>query len=303
MKNSQLPTQVAVPSTGATSALIGPGELSEREFERLRGFIHQRTGIALTRVKTSMLEARLIKRLRDLGISTFGEYSNYLFSSEGIQRELDHFINVVTTNKTEFFREAHHFDYLVRHAIPALKQAYGFAGEGLRAWSAACSAGHEPYSLAMALAADSAANHRYPWSILATDISTKVLETATRAVYTEEDVAPVPAQLKSAYLLRSKDRDRQRVKIAPELREKITFRRLNLMDQEYGFKSGFHIIFCRNVIIYFDKPTQIALLQRLHKCLLPGGYLFLGHSETLNGIPLEMQLVGPTVYRRKARAA
>ncbi|MBE0617407.1 MAG: methyltransferase domain-containing protein, partial [Proteobacteria bacterium] len=201
------------------------------------------------------------------------------------------------TNKTDFFREPQHFEYLVRAALPELVRT----GAGLRrpvaVWSAGCSTGEEPYTLAMVLAevAESLPGVRY--LILATDISTAVLHKAQQAVYEEERILPVAAPLRKKYLLRSRDRTRSLVRVAPELRQHVRFRMLNFMDGSFGLRESMDVIFCRNVMIYFDRETQEALLNRFCRHLAPGGYVFLGHSETINGLQVPLTQVAPTIYR------
>lgn len=273
--------------------------LSKNDFDRLSAFIRAECGIKLSEQKRIMLEARLRKRLRALGIESFGEYCDFLFSPEGLEQEKLHMIDVVTTNKTDFFREPKHFDYLTQHAIPELFRIHG-AGmrQGLSIWSAGCSTGEEPYTLAMVLTEYAQSQPGFRFSILATDISTRVLEKAFRAVYKEERVGLMPASMKKKFLMRSKERERGLVRVVPELRSCVEFRRLNFMDSNFGIDSSFDIIFCRNVIIYFDRPTQQKVLQTIYRHLKPGGYLFMGHSETLSSLSIPLASVGSMVYRK-----
>jgi chemotaxis protein methyltransferase CheR len=273
-------------------------ELSDHEFSRLSEFVREQIGINLPAVKKTMLQARLQKRLRILRMKNFRDYVVYLFSPEGIECEIGEFINVVTTNKTDFFREPHHFDYLMRDALPVLERDGLLRQHRLRVWSAASSYGHEPYTLGMVLSEYAETKARFEWSVLGTDISTRVLDHAVKGIYREEDVDVVPTALKKKYLLRSKDPSKSIVKIAPEIRERVEFRRLNLMHKDYTIDHKFEIIFCRNVIIYFDKPTQEEILTHLLRYLIPGGFLFLGHSESVNGFPFHLDTVAPTVYRK-----
>jgi len=246
--------------------------------------------------KKTMLEARLQKRLKALGLNTFEEYADFVFSAAGKGDELIHLIDVVTTNKTDFFREPVHFDYLVKSAIPSLIDSRD-AGirNPLKIWSAGCSTGEEPYTLAMVLSEFTASNPGFRTSILASDISTAVLSKARNAIYAEDRVDTIPLHLKKKYLLRSKDSSKSLVRIAPQLRTMVNFRRLNFME-DFGLHEQMDIIFCRNVIIYFDKPTQERLLNRFHQQLVRGGFLFLGHSETLNGLNVPLTPVASTVY-------
>jgi len=275
--------------------------MSDREFNRFSEFIHGECGIKMPTSKKTMLQARIQKRLRKLGIRSFAEYCDYVFSLEGTRTELVHMIDVVTTNKTDFFREPGHFDYLIETALPELINS---KGSGLKrkfmVWSAGCSTGEEPYTLAMILSNFAEKYPRFKFSIIATDISTNVLEKAKLGIYDKEKVDPVPIVLKKKYLLRNKDRKKGLVRVVPELRSLVQFWRLNLMDGDYGIRGKMDVIFCRNVIIYFDGPTQERLLSRLCRHLMPGGYLFMGHSETLNGLDLPLISVAPTVYRKSA---
>lgn len=280
-------------AAGAVSSAI-----PQKLFQKFSTFIYDELGIKLNDSKRTMLEARLQKRLRVLGLHSFEEYYTYVFSPEGMRDELAHMIDVVTTNKTDFFREPAHFDYMMDHALPELTGGNSYGRKTIRVWSAGCSTGEEPYTLSMVLSEYAESCPGFDFSILATDISTRALQSAVRAVYDEQKVQPVPMALKKKYLLRHKDKHKGIVKIIPELRNTITFRRLNFMDKDYGIQDPLHIIFCRNVIIYFDKPTQERLLNRLVSNLVRGGYLFMGHSETLNGMSVPVNQVFPTIYRK-----
>jgi len=248
-----------------------------------------------------MMEARLRKRLRALGLEDFEEYEEYLFSETGRREELVHFLDVMTTNKTEFFRELAHFDFLVEVALPRLVHSYGVGiNKKLKVWSAGCSTGEEPYTLAMVLAEFAENIPGFDFSILGTDISTRVLETGRAGIYDERKVGEaILASFKRKYLLRSKDPERRLVRIVPELRSKVTFRRLNFMEEDFGIREPIDIIFCRNVIIYFDRSTQERLLSRLSSHIFPGRYMFMGHSETLSGMNLPLCQVAPSVYRKE----
>jgi chemotaxis protein methyltransferase CheR len=270
--------------------------LSSRDFGRLSRFIYDTCGIKMPDVKKTMLEARLQKRLRGLGMHSFGDYCDYLFSSAGLEQELVQMLDMVTTNQADFFREPDHFDYLTQKVLPDWCSRY--PGARLAIWSAGCSSGEEPYTLAMVLSEFALSNPGFDFQILATDISTRVLDKAKSAIYPEVLVDPVPLALKKKYLLRSKDKSSGTVRIVPQLREKVRFRRLNFMDDDFGMREQLDIIFCRNVIIYFDRPTQERLLQRFHRQMKPGGFIFMGHSETLSGLNVPLTSVFPTVYRK-----
>ncbi len=270
--------------------------MTAREFTRLREFIHTQCGIKMPPVKKIMLEARLQKRLRRLGITSFREYFEHLFESPAGKQELVHMIDCVTTNKTDFFREPAHFNYLAESVLPEFMLSE--AGNAFMVWSAGCSSGEEPYTLAMVLHEFRGKNPGFRFSILATDISTRVLETARLGIYGQERVAQIPSALKYKFVLRGKDRSKGLVRIIPELRSLVQFQRVNLMDEHCALSEPADAIFCRNVIIYFERATQEQLLGRLCRSLKLGGYLFLGHSETVHGFDLPLSRVGSTVYRK-----
>lgn len=287
-------------AAGSPDGWLRDDSIPPGDFTRLSRLIQERCGIKMPPHKKSMLETRLRKRLRKLGLDSFKAYGQYLFDPAHHDREWVQLVDVVTTNKTDFFREPLHFDFLCREALPNL---LGPAGDRLqqrplRIWSTACSTGEEPYTLAMVLAEFAAGHPGFDFSILATDISTQVLEAARTGVYREEKIEPVADALRKKYLRRSKDRSAGIVRVVPGLRARIDFRHLNLMSEEFGIEREFDLIFCRNVLIYFDFPTQQRLLQRLCSYLPMGGYLFLGHSETVNRMQLPLSQVAPTVYRR-----
>jgi chemotaxis protein methyltransferase CheR len=273
--------------------------MSDECFIRFSNFIQGNFGIKMPAVKKSMLESRLQKRLRQLGLYTFEEYGEYLFSPEGLEKELVHMVNQVTTNKTDFFREAAHFEYLFDHALPDLITTTGAGiNKSLEIWSAGCSSGEEPYTLAMLLSEFAETCHGFDYSILGTDISERVLEKAVRGIYREHLTQPVPAALKKKYMMRSKNREADLVRMVPELRGKVRFRRINLMDRVLDVNRTMDLIFCRNVIIYFERAVQYELIWKLCENLTAGGYLFLGHSETLHGMNLPLKQVSPMVYMK-----
>jgi chemotaxis protein methyltransferase CheR len=242
----------------------------------------------------------LRRRVRAVGVQSLTGYCQYLFEQNGLEGEAIHLIDAVTTNKTDFFREPDHFRFLVDQAIPELLSAQrGNSRAPIKVWSAASSIGAEPYTLAMVLAEVAAANPNFRSLIFASDICTEVLETAVLGIYPESMIAPVPMELRKRYLMRAKAGARDRVRIVPQLRAAITFGRINLMESPYAADSDMHIIFLRNILIYFDKPTQCKVLEQLCNHLRPGGFLFLGHSETLTGYGLPLQPVATTVFRRQ----
>jgi chemotaxis protein methyltransferase CheR len=274
--------------------------LSGRDFQRLAKFIHEYSGIKMPATKQTMVEGRLRKRVGMAGFASLTAYCRHLFDEGGLATEAVHLIDLITTNKTDFFREPDHFQFLADIAVPQiLADRRRNPHNPIKLWSSACSIGAEPYTLAMVMS-DLAQHHGgFRIEILATDISTRVLETAATAIYSEAMIAPIPMDMRKRYLLRTKDRTRQLVRIAPDMRRLVHFGRLNLMDQSYPVDRGMDVIFCRNILIYFDKPTQQMILARLCDHLRPGGFLFLGHSETLAGFGLPVTAVGATVFRRE----
>jgi chemotaxis protein methyltransferase CheR len=271
--------------------------LSARDYARLCDLIYREAGIFLGTEKKIMLEARIKRRLKALSLATCGEYCDFLFSHRGLKDEMLHLIDAVTTNKTDFFREPKHFDFLTAKALPDLSRDNRL-GRTLLIWSAGCSTGEEPYTLAMVLSEYAASRPGFRFRILATDIATTVLAKADRGVYTKDLLSPVPQAMQRKYFLRSRDPASNLVRVAPELRRLVEFRRLNFMDSDYGMTEKADAIFCRNVIIYFDRPTQARILANLASHLVPGGYMFVGHSETLHDMNLPLAPVAPALYRR-----
>lgn len=276
-----------------------PATLNEREFQRFSAAIYDHVGIKMPPAKKIMLEGRLQKRLKILGINTFEEYGDFVFSKKGHDSELIHLIDVVTTNKTDFFREPAHFDFMIKTALPKiLSTRNDMLRDPLKIWSAGCSTGEEPYTMAMVLAEFASGRPDLKVNITASDICTQVLKTAKMAIYPEDRTDPIPLNMKKKYLLRSREKTKSLVRISPRLRSLVSFRRINFMDDDFGVKEKMDIIFCRNVVIYFDKPTQQVLMQKFYRQLRPGGYLFIGHSETLSGLDVNFRPVGSTIYRR-----
>ena len=282
-----------------TSSSIG-GELSDREFQMYSQFIYNQCGIKLPQIKKTMLTVRLAKRLRALKINSFKEYYKYITSDEGRKKELVDMINVVTTNKTNFFRESKHFDILVQKAIPELLRCRpDIRYKSLNIWSAGCSSGEEPYTIAMVL--DEYVNNQMHlnYAILCSDISTRVLQKAAKGIYEDALLEGIPSQYLRKYLMRGKGKSKGQNRIVPELRNHLTFRRINLNEgPSFGIKTMMDIIFCRNVIIYFDRETQVKLFNKYYNQLYPGGFLFIGHSETLHGINDRFVPVDVSVYRK-----
>lgn len=277
--------------------------LSDGDFERLSRCIHQICGIHLTPNKKTLLESRLRKRMRALSLESFPDYCDYLFSEAGRRDETRFMIESVTTHKTDFFREPHHFEYLTRKAIPEMHRSLSIIpGRLFWAWSAACSTGEEPYTLAMVLQEVADAQPEFNYTILATDISNHVLGAAQAAVYNEELIAPVPLPLRKKYLLKSRDPSRRIVKIVPEIRSRIQFQQYNLVDPKPPVNESMSIVFCRNVLIYFDMETQRRMVQKFWNMLHPGGYLFLGHAESINNMGVPFRYMAPTIYRKELQS-
>lgn len=280
--------------------LFMDAELSPGQFLRLSDFIEKRFGIRLPQNKKVMLEHRLRKRLRALEMDGFGPYVERVLG--GDREELIHMVDEVTTNTTEFFREPQHFEYLANVVVPTIVAERRPRNPGdLRVWSAACSTGEEPYTLAMVL---SEVAERIPglrWRIRASDICTEVLDHAVHATYSAARVEAVPMRLRQKYLLRKADGSPV-VRIGPALREHVRFEQFNLLEHNFDAMAPAEVIFCRNVFIYFDRAVQEAILQRFHRALVPGGYLFLGHSETIHGRDVRLVPVTPTVYRKALEA-
>lgn len=273
--------------------------LTMADFRRLGNYIHAELGIKMPDAKRGMVESRLRKRLSVLNISSYEEYCAYLFSPRGQKDELPFFINQITTNKTDFFRESKQFVFLEKKALPELLSSVSPGDcKKLYVWSAACSRGHEPYTLAMVLAEYAEQQKNIDFSILGTDISTEVLNAAQKAVFAHEEIEPVPMTLRKKYLLRSKDRSKNMVRIVPQLRSKVRFRRLNLMNKRYTFIEQMDIIFCRNVMIYFEKETQHQILHKLLTHLKPGGFLFMGYSEVIQYAEFPLKSIQTTIYQK-----
>ena len=245
-----------------------------------------------------MLEGRLQKRARALQHSNLNEYIDHLFEGEQFDTEFTHLIDAVTTNKTDFFREPQHFSYLKEAAIPDLLGKRGSRSRNLKVWSSACSTGMEAYTTAMVLDDMIRTGSRFQFRVLGTDISTSVLRLARTAIYTRDAIAPVPPEFVRRYFLFSKDKSRGEVRVAPELRGLTHFMRMNLMDVSYPVDRDVDVIFCRNVLIYFDRETQRRVVERLASHLRPGGYLMVGHSESMvHSVVPGLRQVQPTIFK------
>jgi chemotaxis protein methyltransferase CheR len=273
-------------------------QLSDRHFRAISELIERQVGIKLPAAKRVMLEGRLHKRVRALKRTGLNDYLNYLFTQGHLAAEMTHLIDAVTTNKTDFFREPQHFAFLKNVAVPELLKLRGREPQGLKVWSAACSTGMEAYTTAMVLDDLVQAGMRFSFRILGTDISTSVLREAKLAIYPREAITPVPNHFIKRYFLTSRDEARAEVRVVPELRRLVHFMRMNLMDVTYPVDRDVDVIFCRNVLIYFDKDRQRKVVEQLASHLRPGGYLLVGHSESMvhNVVP-SLRQVQPTVFR------
>jgi chemotaxis protein methyltransferase CheR len=278
-------------STTLLNALANDFQLSDGEFERLRSLVREHTGIALADSKRQLVYGRLARRLRALKLHSFSEYIKLL--EEGEAAELEEFTNAVTTNLTSFFREPHHFEYLAGDLLPALAARAG-AARRLRLWCCAASTGEEPYSIAMVLREAQALLSGWDVKLLATDLDSNVLAHGKAGVYTADRFTSVDRKRVGRFFEQT---PAGKFAARDELRDLVTFKQLNLMH-EWPMKGPFDAIFCRNVIIYFDKDTQRALFERMAGLQRPGDFLFLGHSESLYRVSTRYELIGRTIYRR-----
>jgi len=261
-------------------------------YRQLAGLITERYGIKLPEAKITMLQGRLMSRVRKLRLNSLDDYARMIVCGDNPE-EMQHLINAVSTNKTDFFREPQHFDFLRERVLPCHDLSRRF-----NIWSAACSSGEEAYTLSMLLSEHAEQNYGFDYQVLATDISTKVLERGVVGIYSLEQIEPVPMSLRRKYLLLGKGERREMVRIKPGIRRRVSFQQLNFMDDSYGLKTSFDVIFCRNVLIYFDRERQQAVINRLCRHLRPGGYLMIGHSESLNGMRTPVVPVATSVYRK-----
>jgi len=269
--------------------------LSESEFRRISDLVYRHCGINLHDGKRELVQARLVKRLRATGCRNASEYLRYL-EADSTGQEFTLLIDAISTNLTSFFREAGHFDFLRERLLPELMSRRRQRGDNrIRAWSAGCSTGEEPYSLAMTMLEAVGCEGSWDVKLLATDISTRALSIARAGMYEKHRVASVPPALRAKYFAANRMEGQTVYEVSPRLRQVVRFAHLNLMDA-WPFTGPFDFIFCRNVMIYFDKPTQQKLVGRFWECLETGGYLFTGHSESLTGVAHRFRYVQPTIY-------
>ena len=270
--------------------------MRESEFEFIRQLVYQRSRICLDAGKREMVSARLGKRLRATNLGTVTEYCRLLQSPEAGE-ELAHLIDAISTNHTFFFRENAHFEFVRDRIVPEMSQRQrAERWPRFLAWSAACSSGEEPYSLAITLQESLGAT--WDWHIQCTDISHRVLEQANRGIYRDDIVDRMPPATVRKYFQKGIGPQHGNYRVRAELRQHLSFQQLNLLEHEPPLTEPFHVIFCRNVMIYFDRQTQEELVRRLTRRLVPGGYLLVGHSESLAGIAHTLELVRPATYRR-----
>lgn len=267
-------------------------EFTWNDFEALRKISYKHTGIVVSDEKYDMFYSRLVKRIRTLGLKNFREYCKLL--EEGQGDEFDQFINSITTNLTSFFREIHHFEFLAETVLPQILRM-NIAKRRVRIWSAGCSSGEEPYSLAMTVAEHIPRD--WDTKILATDLDTNVLAAAAAGVYPSDRMDGISASRSKRWLLNGKGPNQGKMRVSPDLQSMIRFKQLNLMG-EWPMQGPFDFIFCRNVLIYFDKETKIKLISRYADILVEGGHLFIGHSESLYQITDRFKLIGNTIYRK-----
>jgi len=263
------------------------------EFHRFRTLIYDESGITLSDQKRTLLASRLSKRIHELGLGTFSDYYERV-TKDSTREEFTRMLDLISTNKTDFFREPKHFDFLRERILPEQAKS-----QGIRIWSSACSTGEEPYTIAMTLYEGVSNPTQWNFKILASDLSTRVLAKAAAGVYDEERFRDVPSEVLKRHFLRGQGDSASKYKVKPHLSSLIQFRRLNLMDERFPIKSPLDLIFCRNVMIYFDRPTQERLVNKFHRYLRPGGYLFIGHSESLQWVEHPFKSLAPTIYQKE----
>lgn len=268
--------------------------MRDEEFRMIARIIYDHAGIVMGDKKKELVYSRLARRLRRMGLRDFSEYTDLLNGPQG-DAERGNLINALTTNHTHFFREEHHFKFLRDVCVPYWKERADHSGDRtLRLWSAGSSTGEEPYSIAMTLADALAPSGSWNWKLLATDIDTQVLATCKAARYNRRAASQIPAQVRQKYC--TKLSDGERFEVSAALRARIAFNRLNLL-KAWPIKKQFDAVFCRNVTIYFDRETKVQLIDRFRQIIKPGGWLFLGHSETVLDREADFEPVGRTIYR------
>lgn len=272
--------------------------MTDSDMKKFSAFVESEMGIRMPASKKIMLESRLLKRLEKLGLDNFKDYYNYLTTAEGYRDEIFSFINVVSTNKTDFFREISHFNFLFNNILPEFVQ-YNNYNAKINIWSSACSTGEEPYSIAIMVEEFLSKYKKKPfdYSILASDISVDALEKAYNAVYHESVIQTIPKLYKFKYLMKNIHDDKL-FRIIPELRKKVFYKRINLINDEFEKNKKMDIIFCRNVLIYFNREKQEIIIKKLINSLNKDGYLIIGHSESMIGLKVNLKSMAPTIYRK-----
>lgn len=274
-------------------------QIKDADFEMLCDLVYEKSGIKLTKEKKLMVETRLRKRIKELNLTSIDEYFLHLSNQIDDEDEIVSLLNVISTNKTDFFREPEHFQYLVKKILPEfIKSGKHKNGIPFKVWCAASSTGEEPYTLAFLLKEFQLKEALFNFEIFASDISTKVLEKAYLGIYEKEKAEDIPFELRQKYLLRSKDRNKGLVRIKPEIRKLVKFFRQNLKNSYYDVSKNFDVIFCRNVLIYFDREMQEYVVNKLSEYLKTGGYLITGHAETLSGMNIGIKRINSTIYQK-----
>ena len=273
------------------------GTIAIEDYEFIRRLVYDRSRINLGPNKAELVRSRVQKRLRALGMENFQSYCRLLESAAG-EEEMTALLDVISTNVTDFFREVQHFDFLEAIVLPEWHRKTG-SRLPFRVWSAACSSGEEPYSIAILLSEYGRTHRALDWSVTATDISTRMLTAAEQAVYRSDRVKLPDSEWLARYFQKGVGAREGFYRVKPGPREHVDFRHLNLFHWPYPFTEKFDVIFCRNVMIYFDRDTQQQLVPRLAEQLTPGGHLFVGHSESLIGIGRSLKSVQPSVYRHE----
>jgi len=268
-------------------------QVTDSEFQQFRKLLYEESGIALSKEKKTLLISRLSKRLRRLELNSFQEYYDFVQGDQGSE-EFIQMLDLLSTNKTDFFREPKHFKFLEDQVLPGRRQE-----KTLAIWSAAASSGEEPYSIAMTLCDGVRSPSQWKFKILASDLSTRMLAQASSGIYKKDRVRNLSKPLLKRHFLEGKRGSEGKVKVKSHLSDMISYRRINLMDERFPIKTPLDVIFCRNVMIYFDHPTMAGLITKFHRYLKPGGYLFIGHSESLHWMDHPFEAVAPTIYRKR----
>ncbi len=271
--------------------------MTDLEFRKLSKFISEGYGIKLPDNKKIMVQARLAKRLKEMNFSSYSAYFDLVFSKAAKYGEMLHMIDLITTNKTDFFRESVHFDFLRQTILPEFIKGRK-SGKSINIWSAGCSSGEEPYTLAISISEFSKSVTHIDYRILGTDLSTRILRVADKAVYSPERIVDIPIQFRNKYFLNAGGAKAGSLEIVPELKRNVYFKRLNFMDRYYPVQGLFDVVFCRNVLIYFERHNQEQVINKICNFIPAGGYLILGHSESILGMKVPLMQIKPTIYKK-----